>query len=186
MTSPQHVPWIPSPLAVVYRALELAWAGPCDIVYDLGAGDGRVVVVAARDFRVRRAVGIEINSLLAEAARVKAKMEGVSDRVEIVEDDFFHVELSEATIVYIYLYMSVNEALRPKLEEELQPGTRVVTIDFPVPGWTPVLVRRLRDEGDILRTIHLYVIGISDTRWPRRENRLDEPTRQLLSLLGKC
>ncbi len=179
------VPWIPSPLRVVYKALELAWVGPCDVVYDLGAGDGRVVIIAARDFGARRAVGVELDPLLAEAARVKARLEGVEDRVEIVEADFFTVDVSEATVVYLYLYMSVNEALRPKLERELRPGARVVAVDFPVPGWVPVLVRRLRDESDLVRTLRLYIIGLSDPRWSRRdvEAELTEPIR---ALAGRC
>ncbi len=161
-------PWIPAPLRVVYEALELAWAGPCDVVYDLGSGDGRVVVIAARDFHVRRAVGVEIDPALVEVSRAKARMEGVDDRVEIVEGSFFDVPVREATIVYLYLYKSINERLRPKLEEELRPGARVVAVDFPVPGWLPVRIRRVRDESDILRSIYLYLVGISDPRWGRR------------------
>jgi SAM-dependent methyltransferase len=179
------VPWIPSPLAAIYRALELAGASSCDVLYDLGAGDGRVVVIAARDFGVSLAVGIEVNPLLAEAARVKAKMDGVADRVRIIEGDFFKTSIAGATIVYMYLYRSVNEALRPKLEQELEPGARVVTLDFPVPGWTPVVVRRIRDEADIPRTIHLYVVGISDRRWSRR-GLTARATRALKALAGLC
>ncbi len=162
-------PWIPSPLSAVREALRLAAVGPCDVVYDLGAGDGRVVILAVRDYGARLGVGIELDPLLAEAARIKAKMDGVADRVRIVEEDFFRVDLSKATVVYMYLYGSINEALRPKLEAELKPGARVVTLDFPVPGWVPVAVRRFRDENDILRTVHLYVIGVSDGKWVLRQ-----------------
>lgn len=165
-------PWIPTPIKVVYAALDLAWVGPCDVVYDLGSGDGRVVVIAARDFGAKRAVGVEIDPALVEVARAKARMEHVDDRVEIVEGSLFDVPLGEATVVYIYLYKSINERLRPKLEEELKPGTRVVTVDFPVPGWLPVRIRRLRDEADILRSIYLYIVGISDGRWGRRGQTL--------------
>ena len=175
-------PWIPTPVSVVYAALEAAWAGPCDVVYDLGSGDGRAVVIAARDFCVKKAVGVEFDPVLVELSKAKARMDGVADRVEIVEDDFFRVSLRGATLVYIYLYMSINEKLRPKLEEELRPGARVVTIDFPVPGWTPVYTRRLRDENDILRTVHVYVIGVSDQRWTRLGTRLEEPGPELEAL----
>ncbi|ABM80145.1 50S ribosomal protein L11 methyltransferase [Hyperthermus butylicus] len=175
-------PWIPTPVSVVYAALEAAWAGPCDVVYDLGSGDGRVVVIAARDFCVEKAVGVEIDPALVEVSKAKARMEGVADRVEIIEDSFFNVSLRGATLVFLYLYKSINEQLRPKLEEELEPGARVVTIDFPVPGWLPVRVRRLRDESDILRTIHVYVIGISDTHWARRGIELGAATSQLTAL----
>jgi protein-L-isoaspartate O-methyltransferase len=172
--SARVAPWIPAPLTAVYAALELAWASPCDVLYDLGSGDGRVIVIAARDFCVRKSVGVEIDPALVEVARAKARMEGVEDRVEVIEGDFFTVTLSDATIVYLYLYKSVNERLRGKLESELRPGTRVVALDFPVPGWLPVRVKRLRDESDILRSIYLYIIGISDGRWGRRGVSLSE------------
>ena len=181
----RNVPWIPSPLRVVYEALRLAWASRCDVVYDLGAGDGRVVIIAARDFSVRRAIGVEIDPVLAEAARVKARMDSVSDRVVIIEDNFHNVDVSDATLVYMYLYASVNEKLRPKLERELVPGARVVTIDFPVPGWQPILVRRLRDEKDLVRTIHVYMIGVSDEAHARRGLRL-EHNHALMALANKC
>lgn len=168
-----RAPFVPTPLTILHAALRAAWVTPCDTVYDLGAGDGRVVVVAARDYCVSRAVGVEIDPLLAEVARAYARMYGVSDRVVIVEEDFMKTSISDATLVYIYLYKSINEALRPKLEAELSPGTRVVTIDFPVPGWVPVYVKRLRDESDILRTIHVYVIGLSDSYWSSRRKRIE-------------
>ena len=176
-------PWIPTPISIVYAALEAAWASPCDVVYDLGAGDGRAVIIAAREFCVKRAIGVEIDPVLAEAARVKARMDGVDDRVEIIEEDFFKVSLQGASLVYMYLYRSINEALREKLEAELEPGARVVTIDFPVPGWMPVYTPRLRDEGDILRTIHVYVIGLSDTRHPRREQLVEKWSQGLRALV---
>jgi len=156
---------------------------PCDVVYDLGAGDGRAVIIAAREFCAKKAVGVEIDPVLAEAARVKARLDGVSDRVEIIEEDFFKTRLSGATVVYMYLYRSINEALREKLEEELRPGARVVTIDFPVPGWAPVYTPRLRDEGDIVRTIHVYVMGLSDTRYARRGEKISEWSKELGALV---
>lgn len=176
-------PWIPTPISIVYAALEAAWASPCDVVYDLGAGDGRAVIIAAREFCVKRAVGVEIDPVLAEAARIKARMDGVDDRVEILEEDFFKTSLRGATLVYMYLYRSINEALREKLETELEPGARVVTIDFPVPGWVPIYTPRLRDEGDILRTIHVYVIGLSDTRHPRRGRLAKEWSQGLRAIM---
>jgi SAM-dependent methyltransferase len=178
-------PWIPAPLAAVYVALATAWVGNCDIVYDLGAGDGRVVVIAARDFCARKAVGIEIDPALVEVAKYHVRRERLEDRVSIIEGSFFDVDLSEATVIYIYLYRSVNERLRPKLERELLPGARVVTVDFPIPGWVPVLVRRFEDEGGITRTVHLYVVGLSDTRWTKRSVR---PTAEHypLRILAEC
>ncbi len=160
-------PWIPTPVEVVVEALRLSWAGPGDVLYDLGCGDGRVVVIAARDFGVDEAVGVEVDPLLAEAARYHARRAGVEGRVRILEEDFRRVSLTPATIVYLYLYPSINEALRPKLEAELRPGARVVTIDFPVPGWVPVRVRRVEDSRGITRTVRVYMVGLSDYRWRR-------------------
>ncbi len=186
--SAPRAPFIPTPLSVVHAALRAAWVTPCDIVYDLGAGDGRVVVIAARDYCVKKAVGVEIDPVLVEVARAYAKIHGVADRVEIIEEDFMKVSLEDATLVYIYLYKSINEVLRPKLEAELRPGARVVTVDFPVPGWTPVYVKRLRDEADILRSVHVYVIGLSDRRWSTRHAEITS-TRELEAWLAcprKC
>ena len=187
MASGERVaPYIPAPLSVVRAALEAAWVSPCDVVYDLGSGDGRVVVIAARDYCVEKAVGVEIDPVLVEAARAYARMYRVADRVEIIEGDFYRVDVSEATVVYLYLYMSINESLRPKLERELRPGARVVTVDFPVPGWLPLYTRRLRDESDILRTIHVYVIGLSDTRWSGLGVKAPGEARRALEALTGC
>ena len=179
-------PYIPAPVSVVRAALEAAWVNPCDRVYDLGSGDGRVVVIAARDYCVEKAVGVEIDPVLVEASRAYARMYGVADRVEIVEGDFYSTSIRGASLVYLYLYRSINEALRPKLERELRPGARVVAVDFPVPGWVPLYVRRLRDEADILRSIHVYVIGLSDTRWAALGAELPGVTRELELLAGRC
>ncbi len=121
-------------------------------------------MIAARDFGVRRAVGVEIDEALATIARLRAREEGVGDRVEIIEGDMFKVDLSEATIVYIYMFASINERLAPKLERELGEGARVVTLDFPIPPWTPVRIRRFEDEAGRRRSVYLYVRGVSDAR----------------------
>jgi len=183
---PQTAPYIPAPLSVVRAALEAAWVGPCDTVYDLGSGDGRVVVLAARDYCAARAVGVEIDPFLAEVARAYARIHGVGDRVEIREEDFYETDLSEATVVYLYLYASINERLRPRLEEQLRPGARVVTVDFPVPGWLPLYTRRLQDEAGIVRTVHVYVMGLSDERWSRRGVGLPDGLDRWLRALALC
>ncbi len=169
-------PFIPSPLRLIYEALSLARVGPCDIVYDLGCGDGRVVVIAARDFGAKRAVGVEIDEALATIARLRASEEGVGNRVEVVEDDIFEVSVSEATVVYIYMYKSINERLAAKLSRELRLGARVVTLDFPVPQWVPLRIRRVEDEAGRQRSIYLYVRGVSDAEWlaPAPLTRLDD------------
>jgi len=177
-----RAPFIPAPLSVVRAALEAAWVGPCDTVYDLGSGDGRVVVLAVRDYCAAKAVGVELDPFLAEVARAYARIYGVSDRVEIREEDFYETSLGDATVVYLYLYASINEQLRPRLEEQLKPGARVVTVDFPVPGWLPLYTRRLQDEAGIVRTVHVYVIGLSDGRHAARGRELGGYTRWLQAL----
>ncbi len=185
MAGKKLAPWIPAPMEVVRTALEAAWTGPCDILYDLGAGDGRVVVTAAAEYGVEKAVGVEIDDVLAEVIRVKAREKGVVDRVVVVEDDFFRVGLGEATIVYTYLYMSVNKALKPKLERELEPGARVVTVDFPVPGWEPVRIRRVVDAAGRPRTVFVYMVGVSNASRLGEEYRETRPIRALLGLCSR-
>ena len=156
----------------------------CDILYDLGCGDGRVVVIAARDFRVKKAVGVELDEALATIASLRAREEGVADRVEIIEGDMFEVDVSEATVVYIYMYASVNERLAEKLERELREGARIVTLDFPIPPWTPVRIRRFEDEAGRKRSIYLYVRGVSDAK--RLERGPLDRLRSFAKLLSPC
>ncbi len=155
-------PWIPTPLPLVYEILHLAGVTPCDILYDLGSGDGRVVVIAARDFCLEKAIGVEIDPELVELARAKARLEGVSDKAVFIEGDFFEISIRDATVVYVYLYRSIIEVLEHKFEKELKPGTRIVTLDFSIPDWIPVLVKRRRDPSDIPRTMYLYIVGLSN------------------------
>ena len=117
--------------------LELAQVTPNDIVYDLGSGDGRIVIAAASKYGAR-GVGIEIESKLVKASRQKAIEAGVSNRVLFVEQDMFEADISEATVVTLYLWENVNARLKPKLMEQLKPDTRIVTNTYKIPGWTPV------------------------------------------------
>ncbi len=153
-----HVPYVPTPEPVVRKMLELAEAGPNDIVYDLGAGDGRIVIIAAREFNVKKAVGIEIRPDLVREARKKVQELNLGGRVEIIQDNMFEANISEATIVTLFLLTSVNERLKPKLEAELKPGTRVVSHEFQIPGWKPKVVAIVHD-GRVSHTIYMYVIG---------------------------
>ncbi|RLE54897.1 MAG: hypothetical protein DRJ40_09870 [Thermoprotei archaeon] len=136
--------------------LQLAEVKPGEVVYDLGCGDGRVLIIAAREFGAR-AVGIEIRKDLYEQCIKKIKELGLEDRVKVIHGNFFEVDISEADVVFLYLLTSVNERLRPKLEKELKPGARVVSHDFEVLGWKPVKVEDLYEEWRSHR-IYLYVI----------------------------
>lgn len=155
------VPWISSTREVIVEALKLARVRARDIVYDLGAGDGRVVVIAAKEYGAH-GVGVEIDERLCGVIEVVAKYYGVSDKVEVICDDFFRVDVSPATVVYMYLYRSINEETAVKLEKELRDGARIVTVDFPIPGWIPIALRRLTDRTGLTRTVFLYVKGASN------------------------
>ena len=131
-----EVPFVESPEPVVNKMLELAEVGKDDVVYDLGSGDGRIVISAAKQYGAR-GVGIEIKPRLVEQARKNAKQAGVSDRVTFKQGDLFKADISDATVVTLYLLPSVNNELRPKLFRELKPGTRVVSHDFDMDEWEP-------------------------------------------------
>ena len=130
------VPYIPTPPAVVDAMLELAGVGPRDYVIDLGSGDGRIVIAAARH-RGARGFGVEIDSELVQAARRAAQHEGVARQVEFKVQDLFGTDLGQATVVAMYLYPRLMIQLRPRLFAELKPGSRVVSHDFDMAGWKP-------------------------------------------------
>lgn len=130
------VPYVSTPEAVVDSMLALAGVTANDVVYDLGSGDGRIPIRAARAYGAR-GVGIEIRPDLVQAARRNAEAAGVADRVTFRQGDLFEVDISGATVVTLYLLPAVNVALRPKLFRELEPGTRVVSRDFDMREWTP-------------------------------------------------
>lgn len=153
------VPYVPTPYPVVRAMLKVANVTPDDIVYDLGCGDGRIVVIAAKEFKVKKAVGIEIDREKYKLALAKVRDEGVEDKVEIIHGDFFETYIGDATVVTLFLLTSVNEMLRPKLERELKDGTRVVSHEFRIPGWKQERVVEVRDDNGLLHTIYLYVKG---------------------------
>ncbi|TDA34857.1 hypothetical protein DSO06_04025 [Candidatus Nezhaarchaeota archaeon WYZ-LMO8] len=153
------VPFVSTPEHVARRMLELANVGPDDVVYDLGAGDGRIIIMAAKEFKAR-AVGVEIRKDLYERILERVKTDGLEGKVKVINGDFFQVDISEASVVTLYLLTSVNEKLRPKLERELKVGARVVSHDFEVPGWKPIRIESVRDYW-CDHKIYVYEIGIS-------------------------
>ncbi len=135
------VVYIPTPRAVVTAMLQMARVGAGDVVYDLGSGDGRIVIAAVKDFGARRGVGIEIDQARVREADVNARRAGVSDRVTFLQANIFDTDLRDATVVALYLLPSVNLALRPKLLRELKPGTRIVSHAFDMGDWAPAETR---------------------------------------------
>ena len=141
------VPYVATPQATVEAMLELARVSKDDVVYDLGSGDGRVPIAAAKRYGAR-GVGIEIKPSLVDRARKNAKLSGVSDKVEFRRQDLFKADFSEATVVTMYLFPEVNIKLRPMLFEQLEPGTRIVSHSFDMDEWEPDSTRRV--NGDLL------------------------------------
>lgn len=131
-----EVPYVPTPDEVVAEMLKIADVGRNDVLYDLGCGDGRIVITAAKKLGCR-GVGIDIDPQRIKESRENAIEAGVSDRVEFLLMDLFEADISEATVVTLYLLSEVNLRLRPKLFQELNPGTRVVSHDFDMDGWKP-------------------------------------------------
>lgn len=154
------VPWVPTRRQLISHIMRLARITRNDVFYDLGCGDGRVAIEAAR--LGARAVCVEIRKDLIDKAKENARQANVYDRITFINDSFFQVDLHDATVVYMYLLTRINAALRPKLEKELQPGTRVITLDFEIPRWRPVHVEKHYVAG-LLRTLYLYVVGVSNS-----------------------
>ncbi|MCC6538671.1 MAG: class I SAM-dependent methyltransferase [Bryobacterales bacterium] len=139
------VPWVPTPDEVMETLFGMARLTASDTVYDLGSGDGRVVIYAAKKFG-SRGVGIEIEAHRVKEARAAAKTAGVDKRVRFVERDLFKADFREATVVFLYLYTAVMAKLKPKILAECRPGTRVVAYQFNGMGdWQPARVDRSHD-----------------------------------------
>ncbi len=130
------LPSLPTRRERIRTALRLAHLQPGETLYDLGCGDGRVLMIAAREFGAR-AVGIEIGPIQCAVAWLKARYLGVGDKVRIRPGNFLKADLSAAQVVYAYLTSTLAERLQNRLAAQLQPGTRVVTISFDLPGWQP-------------------------------------------------
>jgi 2-polyprenyl-3-methyl-5-hydroxy-6-metoxy-1,4-benzoquinol methylase len=131
-----NTPYVQTPQEVVSAMLALAHVTSKDVVYDLGCGDGRIAITAARDYGAH-AIGIDINPERVEESRVNASKAGVSGLVDFVQKDFFDADLSRATVVAMYLLPEVNTELLPKLMQSLKPGTRIVSHAFGFRDWKP-------------------------------------------------
>ena len=151
-------PFVPSPAPVIQRMLQLAELKPGEVLFDLGAGDGRSVIMAAKAFSAR-AVGVELREDLAKKALGTIHESGLADRVTIVNGDMFTVNLTSADVVFLYLTTSANEKIRPKLENELKTGVRVVSHDYEIVGWKPAKVENFCENPQLgypSHTLYLY------------------------------
>lgn len=149
-------PYIPTPHRVVVKMLELAGVTPDDTVYDLGSGDGRIVIAAAQKFGAR-SVGVEIRSALFQESSEAIARLGLEKRARIIHDDMFEVNVGPATVVTPYQRTAVNDRLRPLLEKRLRPGARVVCNDFPISGWKPERVISVTSENGNEYKLFLYI-----------------------------
>jgi cyclopropane fatty-acyl-phospholipid synthase-like methyltransferase len=157
------IPFVPSPMYVVQKMIEVAEIKKGDILYDMGSGDGRIVIEAAKQYGIR-GVGIDLNPELVTKARENALKEGVANLVEFRAQDGLTVDLSEATVVTLYMFKWFNNALRPKLQQ-LKPGSRVVAHDFDIDDWKPTrieyITRPAEDSSDYAesRTLYIWKVG---------------------------
>ncbi len=134
--------------AVADEMLQLAGVTKQDVVYDLGSGDGRIVILAAQKYGAR-AVGIELDPHLIEVSRRVAVEGEVADRATFIQGDLFTADISAATVVTLYLSSTMNRQLEPKLRHELEPGTRIVSHQFPIARWTPDRTVRASDGTEL-------------------------------------
>jgi len=152
----QDVPDVRTPLVVVNEMLRLAEVTAGDVVYDLGSGDGRIVIAAARD-RGARGVGLEIDPALVAQATERARRLGLADRLTFRQQDLFEADLTPATVVTLYLSPDLNRRLRPKLLRELRPGSRIVSHSFDMGDWAPARTLQVSsNEGS--HTLYLWVV----------------------------
>jgi len=160
----EEIPFVPTPIEVVDKMLGLAEVKKGDVVYDLGSGDGRIVIRAAKKYGVR-AVGIEMDRLQLAKARKDAKAAGVSHLVEFRAEDAMKVDLSKATVITLYMLPWFNDAMKPSFKKYLKPRARIVAHDFGIAGWEPDKTVKLPDPekkaGGLIHyhTLYLWRIG---------------------------
>jgi len=151
-------PFVPSPNSVIEYMLKLADLKAGEVLFDMGSGDGRTVIMAAKTFGAR-GVGIELREDLAKKAMGTIHENGLEDRVTIMNGNMFDINLSSADVVYLYLTTSANEKIRPKLESDLKKGARVVSHDYEIIGWQPEKVENFCENPQLgypSHTIYLY------------------------------
>jgi len=156
-------PYVPSPQSVVSDMLKLAEVGPKDFVIDLGSGDGRIVLTAAKVFGAR-GFGVEIKDDLVKLSNEAAQRDGLAERVKFMKQDLFKTDISQATVLTLYLLPDTVNLLREKLLAELRPGTRIISHDYPLAGWIPEryvhmdLEDKVQISGVTTTLIYLYVV----------------------------
>jgi SAM-dependent methyltransferase len=156
----RDVPYVPTPMETVKRMLELADIKKGEYMMDLGSGDGRIAIMAAKDYGAK-AVGIDIDPQRIKEANENAKKEGVADRVEFIQANLFEYPIKDASVIRMYLLTSVNAKLRPRLLDELRPGTRLVSHAFDMGEWEPEV-----HDKSTGRSVYLWIVPAKvEGRW---------------------
>jgi SAM-dependent methyltransferase len=154
-------PYVNSPQRVVLKMLQMANLKPGETLYDLGCGDGRILIMAAEQFRVK-AVGVELAPREVKKANEEVKKHHLQATVHVIQGNMLRQDLSPADVITLYLTTSANESLRPNLERYLKINARVVSYDYPIPGWRPVSVADTEaSPNGIIHTIYLYQVPAS-------------------------
>ena len=151
------VHFVATPEVVVEKMLELANVGKDDVVYDLGCGDGRIVIAAAKKYGAR-GVGVDIDPQRIKESNENARQAGVTDRVKFIQQDLFELDFREATVIALYLLPSLNLRLRPKLLRDLKPGARIVSFAFDMGDWKPEKVVTIPADFEKELTIYYWVV----------------------------
>lgn len=178
------VPFVPTPPEVVHAMLELAEVGSDDLLYDLGSGDGRIVVTAAKEYGAR-GVGVDIDPERIADGRENARAAGVQEKVRFLQGNLFEVDLRPATAVTLYLLPSVNLKLRPKLLAELKPGTPVVSHAFDMGDWEPEAVRKAGNSTVYLWRIPARAAGVWEYRIPTAGGDLEQHRLEIAQRLDR-
>jgi PBP1b-binding outer membrane lipoprotein LpoB len=161
-----EVPYVPTKELVVDKMLEMADVKGTDVLWDLGSGDGRIPITAAKRFGTR-GVGVDIDPQRVKEANENARKNNVTDKVRFIEEDLFNVDFSEATVVTLYLLPEVNLRLRPKLLDSLKPGTRIVSHNYDMGNWQPEKVEVVKMSADDDHIVYFW-------RVPENKNELKE------------
>jgi SAM-dependent methyltransferase len=182
----KDVVWVPTPYPLIEKMLDMARVTAQDYVIDLGSGDGRNVIMAAK--RGARALGIEYNGDMVQLSRRNAAKEGVADRARFVEGDMFEADISQATVLALFLLPDNLRRLTPKFLNQLKPGTRLVMNGFPIPEWTPDATETASGECGNWCTSHLYYAPakVAGTwRLPQGILRFEQSFQMLSGTLNK-
>ncbi len=156
---PQYIlaPFVPTPIDVVERMLQLADVTSRDQVYDLGCGDGRIIITAASKYGAR-GVGVDTEAYWVADSQSSAKQAGVEHLVQFNHQDALTVDLSPATVIMLYLVAWSTAKLQPIIKRQVKRGTRIVSHSFGVDGWTPVKIEKFTDAGGSVRTLYLWIV----------------------------